>query len=132
MSDDMNEVTGPLPDPTIDVPALPARAPDAHKGDMGRVLVLAGYRDARPADPRAVQLGRHAGAQRFQESPLHFFSGRLVAAADEHMLGLSGAVQHGPGYVRPRFNAGFSPAKVGSKTANAELLATAFAQPVVM
>lgn len=36
-----------MPDPTLDIidlPELPARSPDSHKGDFGRVLVIAGSR----------------------------------------------------------------------------------------
>lgn len=37
-------MTQPALDTSISVPTLPARSPDAHKGDFGRVLIVAGSR----------------------------------------------------------------------------------------
>lgn len=84
-----------------DLPKLPSRADDSHKGDCGRVLVIAGNRGMAGAAALTAQAALRSGAGYVDLASPAILGPQLtqaVPAAILHLMGEDGCIRLGPGF----------------------------------
>lgn len=93
-------VPSPQPAPP-DLPALPSRADDSHKGDCGRILVIAGHRGMAGAATLTAQAAFRSGAGYVHLAAPAILGPQLTQAVPEailHLMGEDGCLRLGPGF----------------------------------